>query len=62
MDESTIPLASRVRSTIPGFPWIGTMIAYEPEFPAFPFKVCWDNETHENCSAGELKVLSVVAA
>lgn len=47
---------SRVRSTIPGFPWIGTVTKVEDSL--CPFKIAWDNGTVESVLPKEIEVLS----
>jgi hypothetical protein len=53
---ATITQGVRVQSRLAGR-WCGTVIAFNVETPAFPYRVRWDHGATEACSASELEVL-----
>lgn len=56
-EAATLALSfgTRVRSTVPGYPWKGTVIAPDPDLRLC--RVLWDNGTIEACLDDEIEVL-----
>lgn len=56
------PIGTRVRSTVPGYPWKGVLLKPDPDLPECPYNVKWDNGMVEACLEDEIVVLRGVVS